>query len=102
MDVEQVLLLLPPDTTATLAALREAPDSVAQAAVQLLPFGSRSALEDLGVVSRGRVVDDKGHTSLELTTFGYEVIGAAARREDADPEGVQAASAQWDAAIDGR
>ena len=90
--------MLLPDTISTLASLHDAPASVAQAVVQLLPFGSRAAIEDLGIVSAGQVVDREGRTSLCLTSFGYEVIEAAARLEDSDPAGVLALAARWDAA----
>jgi len=48
--------------------------------VQLLPFGSRTALETLNpaLAIAGRTVDEEGHRPLTLTPFAYEVIAAAA------------------------
>src|ERR1700733_13180112 len=46
-SASEVLEFLHPDLSATLASLHEAPKSVAEATAQLLPFGSRAALESL-------------------------------------------------------
>ncbi len=98
----EALTLLLPETRSTLAALSDAPTSVAQAVIQLLPFGSRSVLEDLEIVKRGPTVDGKGRTSLELTPFGFDVIDAAAKLEDSDPEGLRELVDNWDAAVVGQ
>lgn len=81
------LAFLTPRLQATLASLHEAPESVAEAAVQLLPFGSRAALEamdpPLAVAGRDR---GDGWRPLSLTPFAYEVMAAAAAAESADRE----------------
>jgi hypothetical protein len=86
----QVLPYLNPDLRAALAGLHGAPISVAEATVQLLPFGSRAALEtvDPALAVPGRVVDDEGHRCLNLTPFAYEVMAEAAAQADADPQAV--------------
>jgi hypothetical protein len=92
----EVLRFLPPDLCAVLAGLHGAPESVAEAAVQLLPFGSRSALEMLKppLAVCGRPMDEFGHRSLSLTPFAYEVMAAAAV-EAAEAAG-PAMSEDWD------
>lgn len=87
----RVLPFLTPDLRATLASLHRAPRSVAEATIQLLPFGSRTALETVEpplAVAAGRPVGDEGHRPLTLTAFAYEVMAAAAAAADADPAGV--------------
>lgn len=84
----QVLPYLNPDLRATLASLHGAPVSVAEATIQLLPFGSRAALETLDppLAVSGRAVDEEGHHCLNLTPFAYEVMAEAAAQADADPQ----------------
>ena len=84
-----VLPFLHEDLSATLASLDGAPASIAQATIQLLPFGSRAALETLGLVTLGHAVDADGHRTLTLTSFAYEVMAEAAAADEADPEGVR-------------
>lgn len=87
----EVLQFLTPDLRATLASLHGAPRSVAEATMQLLPFGSRAALEtvDPPIASAlGRIVGEEGHRPLTLTPFAYEVMAAAAAAANADPDGV--------------
>jgi hypothetical protein len=85
-----VLAYLHPDLCATLASLHGAPRSVAEATVQLLPFGSRAALETLNppLAIAGECIDDEGHRHLALTPFAYEVMAAAAATAEADPQAV--------------
>jgi hypothetical protein len=84
LSARDVLAFLHPDLCATLASLHGAPRSVAEATAQLLPFGSRAALETLNppLAIAGRVVDEEGHRPLTLTPFAYEVIA------EADPDAV--------------
>lgn len=84
----EVLRYFPPSLCAILASLHEAPRSVAEATVQLLPFGSRAALESTEpplAVAAGHPADDEDHRRLELTPFAYEVMACAAAAADADP-----------------
>lgn len=92
-SASEVLKFLNPDLCTTLASLHEAPHSVAEATVQLLPFGSRAALESLNppLAIAGDPIDDEGHRPLKLTPFAYEVMAAAAAAADADPDTVN----QW-------
>jgi hypothetical protein len=85
-----VLEFLHPDLCATLASLHGAPKSVAEATVQLLPFGSRAALETLTppLANAGECIDDEGHRALTLTPFAYEVMAAAAAAAVANPQAV--------------
>jgi len=81
VSTARVLNVLPQDTVITLAGLYEAPPSVTQAVVQLLPFGSRAALATYGVVVESPIAGDATNIkSLSLTPFGFEVITAAARK----------------------
>jgi hypothetical protein len=88
----EVLAFLHPDLCATLASLHGAPRSVAEATVQLLPFGSRAALETLvpPLAIAGECIDDEGHRALTLTPFAYEVMAAAAAAAEAAPQAVDA------------
>ena len=83
-----MLPFLHEDLSATLASLHGAPASIAQATIQLLPFGSRAALQTLGLATLGRAIDADGHRTLTLTSFAYEVMAEAAAADEADPEGV--------------
>jgi hypothetical protein len=89
-SVTDVLAFLHPDLCGTLAGLHGAPRSVAEATVQLLPFGSRAALETLNppLAIAGECLDDEGHRALTLTPFAYEVMAAAAAAAEADPQAV--------------
>jgi len=73
-----ILRFLTPDLVDFLADLHEAPASLAQAAVQLLPFGSRSALLATGLAS----VKDGETTAacgrLQLTPAAFAVMAEAA------------------------
>jgi hypothetical protein len=88
---DDVLRYLTPDLRETLASLHGAPRSVAEATMQLLPFGSRAALETVDpplAVAARQAVGGEGHRPLALTPFAYEVMAAAAAASDADPDGV--------------
>jgi len=100
LSATEVLAFLHPDLCATLAGLHGAPRSVAEATVQLLPFGSRTALETLNpaLAIAGRTVDEEGHRPLTLTPFAYEVIAAAAAAAEADPDAVDAWAQRAEAA----
>ena len=90
LSATEVLAFLHPDLCATLASVHGAPRSVAEATVQLLPFGSRTALETLNpaLAIAGRAVDEEGRRPLTLTAFAYEVMAAAAAAAEADPDAV--------------
>jgi len=86
----EALEYLTPDLCATLASLHEAPPAVAEATVQLLPFGSRAALETLTppLAVEGEPIGEGGHRSLKLTPFAYDVMAAAAAATHADPQAI--------------
>ena len=89
----QVLESLPPRLVKILATLDGAPQAVAEATVQLLPFGSRAGLETTGCAVPGEFLDDLGHRSLRLTPLAYEVMAAAAARV----EGNRDVMREWEA-----
>jgi hypothetical protein len=93
----EALKLLLPETLSTLADLANAPTSIASAVVQLLPLGSRTALEDLEIVT----ADSEGSGGMELTPFGFDVIDAAAKLQASDDPGVVDMAARWEAAVSG-
>jgi hypothetical protein len=86
----ETLEYLHPELRRTLARLHGAPPSVAEATIQLLPFGSRASLESLepALVVAGAAVDDEMHRRLTLTPFAYEVMAEAAACDEADPRAV--------------
>lgn len=71
--VREALAWLPPDARALLASLHKAPPAVAEAVLQLVPFGSRAALLDQGVTEV-----DEGTHAVSVTAFGYLVMKEAA------------------------
>jgi hypothetical protein len=79
-----VLPWLTPDLVDTLASLHEAPPAVANAVTQLLPFGSRAALEDQQLAVEEPTVTvgtgDVERASLALTPLAFEVMALAAER----------------------
>ena len=99
-DARATLSWLTPDLVTTLAALHEAPPAVAQAVAQLLPFGSRAALEDLGIITCDGPPDGAGRCRLEVTSFGYAVMAAAAERGEQDPERLSDWTERFDRAVD--
>ena len=79
-DPYAILEWFTPDLVDVLASLDEAPVSLANAVVQLLPFGSRAALEDQGLVTREAPPRGGGSPTLQLTALGFQVMAAAAAR----------------------
>lgn len=87
---EEVLQYLTPDAVTTLAGLNQAPESVAQAVVQLLPFGTRAALEQLKLVTGVPPTKDRPFRRLTLLPLAYEVMAvAASMRGEVKTESVQ-------------
>jgi hypothetical protein len=76
----EILEYLTPQLINVLADLDGAPASVAHATVQLLPFGSRAALEATGLAVLGKDVDGYGHHVVHLTPLAFRVMSAAADR----------------------
>ncbi|MDD7939293.1 hypothetical protein PHK61_12790 [Actinomycetospora lutea] len=70
------LAFLPPEAQDVLASLHGAPPTVCQAVVQLLPLGSRIALEQNGLARQRDVPGD--HYRLVLTSKAFEVMEVAA------------------------
>jgi len=87
--VDTLIDWLTPDQVITLAGLHGAPPGVANAVVQLLPFGSRTSLEELGlVVPDEQASDQGGRRRVVLTPLAYDVMSVLAARSLADPDGV--------------
>ena len=84
----EALNYLPPDLIGVLASLHGAPRSLAEATIQLLPFGSRAALEEMQppLAIAGPATDPEGHRSLQLTDFAFEVMAEAAAVAAANPQ----------------
>jgi hypothetical protein len=82
--VSEVIPFLVPDLKATLASLADAPAAVAQATVQLLPFGSRLSLKTLGLAVWNDGSDDDKLSSLILTPFAFEVAAVLAAEAEHD------------------
>jgi hypothetical protein len=90
-----VMRFLTPDLVDFLADLRGAPPSIVQATIQLLPFGSRSALLATGLAtSRDGAGDATGGGRLELTPLAFEVIAEAAACGDQEEIRMLAARAR--------
>jgi hypothetical protein len=87
-DVAEAIEYLTPDLQATLAGLHDTPPAVATAVVQLLPFGSRAALGELGLAMACGTDSDAGRRSITLTPFAYQVMAELSARAVADPGGV--------------
>jgi len=81
---------LNPRLLRVLAGLHGVPNSIAEATIQLLPFGSRAALEaeELAVLERG----EDGEEFLRLTPRAYAAMAAAAATDDGTAEEV----AEWE------
>lgn len=94
----EVLKYLPPDLLAVLASLHGVPRSLANATIQLLPFGSRTALEcmDPSLADPGPATSSDGHRSLILTDFAFDVIAEAHAAAEANPKAVS----DWTARAD--
>lgn len=69
-----------------LAGLHEAPCAVAEATVQLLPFGSRAGLEAAELATLER--DESGQEFLRLTPAAYVAMAQAAARADGTADAV--------------
>lgn len=79
----EVVEYLTPELLEFLADLHGSPQSLVQAAIQLLPFGSRSALWATGVVSSdGRGSGPDGEEGLRLTPLGFDVIALAGAADE--------------------
>ena len=87
-DIAEVIDYLTPDLQATLAGLHDAPPAVATAVVQLLPFGSRAALGELGLAVTCGPDSDATRRSVMLTPLACQVMAELAARAVADPGGV--------------
>jgi hypothetical protein len=83
--VDIVAHWLTPDLVLTLGSLHEAPPAVADAVVQLLPFGSRAALEELGLALPGTDGADRGRRPVTLAPLAYEVMAVASARIEPGP-----------------
>ncbi len=86
----ELLRGLNPRLLRVLAGLHGAPHSIAEATIQLLPFGSRAALEaeELAVLEK----DEDGQDFLRLTPRAYAAMEAAAAAAD----GTAQAVAEWE------
>lgn len=95
----EVLRWLTPSLLGVLASLHGAPRELAEASIQLLPFGSRTALEDRGLAE---ALDDEaagGYRALRLTEFAFAVMAAAASAAESSPASVDELEDRADAAI---
>lgn len=93
---EGVLAFLGRDLVAILAGLDGAPPNVCQSTLQLLPFGSRAALEATGLATAGPEVDGTGRRVLVLTPLAFRVMAVAAAAEREPGVGEDVAD-EWDA-----
>jgi hypothetical protein len=82
-----VIPYLIPDLRATLASLAGAPRAVAQATAQLLPLGSRMALEALGLAVWNEGPDQYGVNGLTLTDLAFNVAEELAAEAEDDSAG---------------
>jgi hypothetical protein len=82
--VEEAIRYLTPDLEKFLADLDGAPVSLAQAAVQLLPFGSRTLLLETGMAVTECSEDDARAVGLWLTPLGFAVISRVGQSDDPD------------------
>jgi len=87
-DIAEIIEYLTPDLQATLAGLHDAPPAVATSVVQLLPFGSRAALSELGLAMTWAPDTDPARRSVTLTPLAYQIMTVLAARVVADPTGV--------------
>ncbi|WIM98597.1 hypothetical protein ACTOB_002201 [Actinoplanes oblitus] len=85
MTAAEALEFLTPDLQEFLVDLHGSPESIAQAAVQLLPFGSRAALQATGLVTAdGARCGTDTDTSLRLTELAFEAMAVAADRAETE------------------
>jgi len=87
-DIAEIIDYLTPDLQITLAGLHDAPPAVATAVVQLLPFGSRAALGELGLAVTCGPESDATRRSVALTPLACRVMAELAARAVADQSGV--------------
>ena len=101
LSAAEVLEYLPADLIAILASLHGAPKSLAQATIQLLPFGSRAALEEMqpALASADGPASSDGFRRLTLTDFAFAVIAEASAAQDADPQALAEESKRADRLI---
>jgi len=83
LSAAEAVQFLTPDLLEFLADLYGAPASIAEGAVQLLPFGSRTALLATGLVTAHTEGKAPSYAeSLQLTTLAFEVMAMAAAAAD--------------------
>lgn len=75
--VREALAIMPVETAEALSSILDQPRSIGRKVLAQIPFGSRVALEDLGIITR----DDDGH---DLTDFGFDVTLAAAKKYNSE------------------
>ncbi len=92
----ELLRALNPRLRRVLAGLYGAPHSIAEATVQLLPFGSRAALEAEGLAVLEKDEDDQEF--LRLTPRAYAAMEAAAAAADGTSEAVTEWEQRWERA----
>lgn len=95
----KALSYLTPDTQTSLASLHGAPRTVVDAVAQLLPLGSRAALEDWGIVAEVVLPDEPSLRYLKVTAFGYDVIAAAFISSKQHPERLEDWVLQYEQAV---
>ncbi|GAB1692537.1 hypothetical protein [Krasilnikovia sp. M28-CT-15] len=82
LSAAEAVRFLTPDQLEFLTCLYGAPASIAQGAIQLLPFGSRTALPATGLVTaRGDGDGPKQGEILQLTDLAFEVMATAGDTE---------------------
>jgi hypothetical protein len=86
---EVAVTYLDDELATTLGNLDGAPAGIADSVMQLLPLGSRASVLQLGIVEEIPVGADDDTYGLRVTSYGYQVILAAARHNDADPSAVR-------------
>lgn len=101
LSAAEALEYLPPDLVSVLAGLYGAPRSLAEATVQLLPFGSRVALEQMRppLAVAETKVGPGGFCALTLTDFAFAVMAEASADQESDPDMLEALSARADALV---
>ena len=83
----EVFEWLPPDLQTTMASLDGAPEPIATAVIQLLPFGSRAALITLGL-AQPQADDTHPAAVVELTRLAFAVMQVCAIAAEANPDAV--------------
>jgi hypothetical protein len=81
----EAVQFLTPDLLEFLADLHGAPRSIAEGAVQLLPFGSRTALLTTGLASAHPDAEDPARGEcLQLNELAFEVMAMAATAAESE------------------